>query len=67
MNYKSHLFASIGNNKLHPSRMQCGRHIYRNGKGTHAVKTAQFKKDFEEDESSVCEKCLKWAKETGKI
>lgn len=67
MNYKAHLFASIGNNKLHPSRMQCGRHIYRNSKGTHVVKTAEFKKYFLEDESIVCEKCLNWAKENGKI
>ena len=65
--YKAHLFASLGNNKLHPSRMQCGRHIFRNAKGTHVVKTAEFIKNYLEDESMVCVKCLEWAKANGKI
>ena len=67
MQYKAHLFASIGNGKLHPQRMQCGRHIYRNSKGTHVVKTSYFKELVAEDESMVCAKCLEWAKQNGKI
>lgn len=67
MDYKAHIFRSIGNGKLHPSRMQCGRHLFRNGKGTHAVKSLEFKRQFEEDPNSVCSKCLQWAKENGKI
>lgn len=66
-NYKAHLFASLGNNKLHPSRMQCGRHIFRNAKGTHVVKTAEFINNYLEDETMVCAKCLEWAKANGKI
>jgi len=65
--YKVHLFASLGNNKLHPSRMQCGRNLYRNSKGTHAVKSLDFKKYYSNDESNVCSKCLEWAKANGKI
>jgi hypothetical protein len=66
-NYKAHLFQSLGNGKLHPSRMQCGRQINRNCKGTHAVKTAHFKSLYEDDAASVCEKCLQWAKDNQKI
>jgi hypothetical protein len=47
--------------------MQCGRHIYRNSKGTHVVKTSEFVKLYLEDESIVCSKCLEWAKANGKI
>ncbi len=67
MNYKAHLFASLGNGKLHPSRMQCGRHIGRNSRGTFAVKTSNFIQMYNESKDNVCEKCLQWAKENGKI
>ena len=67
MDYKAHLFQSLGNGKLHPKRMQCGRHLFRNGKGTFAVKTSEFKNLHKEDEKNVCSKCLEWAKQNGKI
>lgn len=67
MEYKAHLFANIGNGKLHPSRMQCGRHLYRNSRGTHAVKTAYFRELYLESKENCCTKCAEWAKENGKI
>jgi hypothetical protein len=67
MNYKAHLFASLGNNKQHPSIMQCGTYIYRNSTATHVVKFSEFLKYYLEDESIVCSKCLEWAKANGKI
>jgi hypothetical protein len=67
MNYKAHLFASLGNGKLHPQRMQCGRHLFRNGKGTHVVKSTEFKRLFLEDKAAVCEKCLEWAKQNKQL
>ena len=65
--YKAHLFQSLGGNKLHPSRMQCGRHLYRNERGTDVVKTKEFKRIYQEDKDAVCAKCLKWAIENNKI
>jgi len=65
--YKAHLFQSIGNNKLHPSRTQCGRRLFRNNRGTHVVKGKEFKRQYDEDSTVLCEKCLEWAKENGKI
>jgi hypothetical protein len=65
--YKAHLFQSLGNNKLHPSRMQCGRHLGRNSKGTHATKLSYFIAMYNEDIENVCSKCLDWAKLNGKI
>jgi hypothetical protein len=59
MNYKAHLFATIGNGKYHPTRTECGRHLHRNNRGTHVVKMEYFKSIYEEDPNSVCEKCLK--------
>ena len=67
MEYKAHLFQNLGNGKLHPSRMQCGRHLWRNGRGTHAVKSSEFKRQYHEDESVLCSKCLEWAKENEKV
>ena len=67
MDYRAHLFASIGNNKIHPSRTQCGRHLFRNSRGTHVVKLKQFIELAKEDEKNVCSKCLTWAKENNKI
>ena len=65
--YKAHLFASLGNNKLHPSRMQCGRHLFRNSRGTHAVKTNEFRTAYNENVNNVCAKCLEWAMANNKI
>ena len=67
MDYKAHIFQSLGNNKLHPSRTQCGRHLRRNNKGTHVVKTNDFKNHYTEDATIVCSKCLQWAKENNKM
>lgn len=66
-NYKAHLFASLGNNKLHPSRMQCGRHIHRNNTGTFVVKTSAFIDLYKDDKNNVCSKCLEWALLNNKI
>jgi hypothetical protein len=67
MDYKAHLFLNIGNGKLHPTRMQCGRHLYRNAKGTHVLKSKAFVLQYEVDNTSVCSKCLEWAKLNNKI
>lgn len=67
MDYKAHLFASLGNGKLHSQRTQCGRHLFRNTKGTFVVKTSTFKSLHEESVNHVCSKCLEWAKSQGKI
>jgi hypothetical protein len=58
MNYKAHIFASIGNGKLHTSRTQCGRHLHRNSRGTFVLDTKRFMEFYEEDPNLVCEKCL---------
>jgi len=58
MNYKAHIFASIGNGKLHPSRTQCGRHLHRNSRGTFVLDLKRFMFLYEEDSNNVCEKCL---------
>ncbi len=58
MNYKAHIFASIGNGKLHPSRTACGRHLHRNSRGTFVLDTNRFLLLYEEDPNLVCEKCL---------
>jgi hypothetical protein len=65
--YKAHLFASLGNNKLHTSRTQCGRHLYRNSRGTMVVKTSEFKNLYFGDQENVCSKCLEWAMANNKI
>ena len=58
MNYKAHIFASIGNGKLHPSRTQCGRHLHRNHRGTFVLDTKRFMEFYDEDPDLVCSKCL---------
>ena len=58
MNYKAHIFASIGNGKLHPSRTQCGRHLHRNSRGTFVLDTKRFMALYEEDPDLVCSKCF---------
>lgn len=60
MNYKAHVFQSLGNGKLHPSRTQCGRHIQMNSRGTFVTKTTYFVELHKEDPKNVCEKCLEW-------
>ena len=65
--YKAHLFQSLGNNKLSRNATQCGRNLWQNQNGTHVVKTGDFKNNLAENEKSVCVKRLKWAKENGKI
>ena len=67
MDYKAHIFQSMGKGKLHPQRMQCGRHLFRNGKGTHVVKYAEFKRQYNEEPNTVCNKCLEWAIKNGII
>lgn len=67
MDYKAHLFADLGKGKLHPSRMQCGRHLFRNGKGTMAVKLNTFNELYKENKDNVCSKCSEWAKKNNKI
>ena len=49
MYYKAHVFQSLGNGKLHPSRTQCGRHIQRNSRGTFVTKTTYFVELHKED------------------
>ena len=56
--YKAHIFASIGNGKLHPSRTACGRHLHRNHRGTFVLDTKRFMEYHDEDPTLVCEKCL---------
>jgi len=58
MDYKAHLFASIGNGKLHPSRTECGRHLHRNSRGTFVVKPKYFQELLQTDPGNVCQKCL---------
>ena len=58
MNYKAHIFQNIGNEKLHPSRTQCGRHLHRNSRGTFVLDLKRFMFLYEEDSNNVCEKCL---------
>jgi len=65
--YKAHLFASLGNNKLHRTRTQCCRHLFRNQRGTHVVKTSEFRRLYNGDKDNVCKKCLDWAIENKKI
>lgn len=59
--YKIHMFQHLGNGKLHPSRSQCGRALYRNYKGTHTMKTKYFLDMYKIEPSTVCSKCLQWA------
>lgn len=65
--YKAHLFQSIGNNKLNPSKSQCGRHLYRNERGTFVVKTKEFISLYNIDHDNCCAKCVEYAKAQGKI
>ena len=60
MDYKAHIYQSLGNGKLHPSRTQCGRHLQRNSRGTFITKTKHFTELYNEDPKTVCEKCLEW-------
>lgn len=56
--YKAHIFQSIGNGKLHPSRTACGRHLHRNSRGTFVLDTKRFMEYHDEDPDLVCSKCL---------
>lgn len=62
--YKAHLFQSLGNNKLNPNRMQCGRRMWANNHGTMAFKSKAFFEFWKStNDSHVCQNCLAWYKE----
>ncbi len=58
MDYKAHLFQSLGNGKYHPSRTECGRHLQRNSKGTFVTNIKHFTELHKESPANVCSKCL---------
>lgn len=47
--------------------MQCGRNLFRNSRGTHVVKIAEFVRLYNEEPDVCCSKCAEWAKQQGKL
>lgn len=58
MDYKAHLFQSLGNGKYHPSRTECGRSLQRNARGTFVTNKKHFIELLKESPTNVCSKCL---------